>query len=72
MNSGTDALTLALSLLGVKKGDEVIVPALTYISTGLAVLLNNNKLISYNIKYYMRMLTRQLDVVGVKKPISNS
>ena len=43
--TGTDALLLALKSLDLKKGDEVIVPALTYISTGLAVLLNNNKLI---------------------------
>tara|TARA_B100000686_G_C16767498_1_gene962814 strand:- start:1233 stop:2378 length:1146 start_codon:yes stop_codon:yes gene_type:complete len=43
--SGTDALILALKSLNLKKNDEVIVPALTYISTGLSVLLNNNKLI---------------------------
>jgi len=43
--SGTDALILALKSLNLKKGDEVIVPGLTYISTGLSVLLNNNNLI---------------------------
>ena len=43
--SGTDALILALKSLNLKKGDEVIVPGLTYISTGLSVLLSNNNLI---------------------------
>ncbi len=38
VNSGTDALMLALKALGVGKGDEVIVPAFTFISTAFAVL----------------------------------
>jgi len=42
--SGTDALILALKSLNLKNSDAVIVPAMTYISTGLSVLLNNNKL----------------------------
>ncbi len=36
VNSGTDALTLALKALGIKEGDEVIVPAFTFISTAFA------------------------------------
>ena len=47
--SGTDALILALKSLNIKKADEVIVPAMTYISTGLSVLLNNNKLVYADI-----------------------
>ena len=43
--SGTDALTLTLMALQLKQNDEVIVPGLTYISTGLAVILNKNKAI---------------------------
>ena len=43
--SGTDALILALKSLDIKSTEEVIVPAMTYISTGLSVLLNNNKLV---------------------------
>ncbi len=43
--SGTDALILALKSLNLKKNDEVIVPAMTYISTGLSIILNNNKLV---------------------------
>ena len=48
--SGTDALILALKALNLKKHDEVIVPAMTYISSGLAVLLNNNKLVYADIE----------------------
>ncbi len=38
LNSGTSALHLALDLLDIKEGDEVIIPAQTFIATGLAVL----------------------------------
>ena len=48
--SGTDALILALKSLNLKKHHEVIVPAMTYISTGLSVLLNNNKLVYADIE----------------------
>lgn len=39
VNSGTAALHLGLDVAGVKSGDEVIIPAQTFIATGLAVLL---------------------------------
>src|SRR5688500_10029123 len=35
--SGLDALRLALRAIGVGKGDEVIIPANTFIATALAV-----------------------------------
>lgn len=38
VNSGSSALHLALILAGVGPGDEVILPAQTFVSTGLAVL----------------------------------
>ena len=47
--SGTDALILALKSLNIRNSDEVIVPAMTYISTGLSVLLNNKKLVYADI-----------------------
>lgn len=38
VNSGTSALHLALLLAGVKQGDDVILPAQTFVATGLAIL----------------------------------
>lgn len=35
--NGTDALELALAALGVETGDEVVVPAFTFVATGAAV-----------------------------------
>lgn len=39
VNSGTSALHLALAVAGVGAGDEVILPAQTFVATGLAVLM---------------------------------
>jgi perosamine synthetase len=39
VNSGTSALHLALALARVGPGDEVILPAQTFVATGLAVLM---------------------------------
>ena len=41
VNSGTAALHIALAVLGIGPGDEVIVPALTFMSTVTAVLHQN-------------------------------
>jgi perosamine synthetase len=40
-STGTSALDVALKCINIKEGDEVIIPALTYIATGNAVLYNN-------------------------------
>lgn len=39
LNSGTSALHLGLVLAGVAPGDEVILPAQTFVATGLAILM---------------------------------
>jgi dTDP-4-amino-4,6-dideoxygalactose transaminase len=39
VGNGTDALTLALKAMGLEPGDEVIVPAMTFIATAEAVTL---------------------------------
>lgn len=39
VNSGTSALHLALAVAGIGPGDEVIIPAQTFVATGLAVLM---------------------------------
>lgn len=41
LTNGTHAIELALNTLGIGKGDEVIVPAFTFISTATAVLYCN-------------------------------
>lgn len=41
VNNGTAALDVALKTIGIKKGDEVIIPGLTYVATGHVVLYNN-------------------------------
>jgi perosamine synthetase len=41
VSNGTAALDVALKCLDVKNDDEIIIPALTYIATGNAVLYNN-------------------------------
>ena len=51
LNSGTAALHLALDLLDVKEGDEVIIPAQTFIATGLAVLYCKAKPVFADINY---------------------
>ena len=39
VTNGTHAIEIALKVLGVTEGDEVIVPAFTFISTATAVLI---------------------------------
>ncbi len=38
LNSGTDALTLAIDSLDLKKGDEIILPSFTYFATAEAIM----------------------------------
>ncbi len=66
VNSGTDALHLALRALDVKEGDEVIVPSFTFIATALAVSYTGAKVVFADIEADIY----NLDPEKVKKAIS--
>ena len=51
VNSGTSALHLALAILGVQQGDEVILPAQTFVATGLVVVQQLAKPVFADIDY---------------------
>ena len=66
VNSGTDALFLSLLSLGIKKGDEVIVPVFTFIATALAVSYTGAKPVFVDIEEQ----TYNMDVQKIKKAIT--
>ncbi len=66
VNSGTDALFLALLSLGIKKGDEVIVPAFTFIATALAVSYTGAKLVFVDIDEE----TYNIDIKKLEKAVT--
>jgi len=66
VNSGTQALMIALKSLGIGYGDEVILPALTFIATAEAVLNVGAKPILVDINPG----TLNIDLDQVKKAIS--
>lgn len=51
LNSGTSALHLGLLLAGVRPGDEVILPAQTFVATGLTALMQGAKPVFADIQY---------------------
>ncbi len=51
LNSGTTALHLALDVAGIKEGDEVILPAQTFVATGLVILQQKAKPVFADINY---------------------
>jgi len=65
-NSGTSALCLALLSAGIKKGDEVIVPSFTFISTVNSVRFTGATPIFADIEEK----TYALDIKDVKKKIT--
>jgi dTDP-4-amino-4,6-dideoxygalactose transaminase len=66
VSNGTDALILALKSLNLNNKDEVIIPAMTYFATALAVLHNNLKLVLCDIDKN----TGLLDLEQLKKKIT--
>ena len=67
VNSGTSALHLALVLAGVKKGDEVIIPAQTFVATGLVVLQQGAIPVFADIDFE----TGNISLESIKQKISN-
>ena len=66
--TGTDALILALKSLNLKPNHEVMIPGMSYISTGLSAALNNNKIIFADIDNN----TGLISLNSVKKKISKN
>jgi len=66
LNSGTSALHLALVLAGVDQDDEVIIPAQTFVATGLAILQQKAKVVFADINYE----TGNISVASVKDKIT--
>lgn len=66
VNSGTSALYLALAVAGVGPGDEVIVPAQTFIATGLSVLMHYAVPVFADIQYR----TGNIDPVSIREKIT--
>src|SRR3989441_13311064 len=66
LNSCTAALDLALKLLGIKNGDEVIVPTMTFVSTAHAVAYN----LAHPIFADVDMDTRNIDLKDVERKIT--
>lgn len=67
VNSCTSALHLALILAGVKEGDEVILPAQTFIATGLVILMQKAKPVFADIQFD----TGNIDPNSVKEKITS-
>jgi len=66
VNSGTAALHIALAALGIKKDDEVIVPAMTFTATAQAICYTGAKPILVDVD----KLTHNIDIAGIKKAIT--
>lgn len=66
VGNGLDAIRLGLQALGVNPGDEIIVPALTFVATHLAVVQVGAIPISVDVN----PLTAQISVDGVRAAIT--
>ena len=61
LNSGTDALILAIRALGIGPGDEVIVPANTYIASVIGITENGATPVFVDADEYMEIDTDQIE-----------
>jgi dTDP-4-amino-4,6-dideoxygalactose transaminase len=67
VNSGTVALELALAALGLSPGDEVIVPALSYVATAMAPLYS----LAVPVFVDIDPVTFNIDVTQIEAKITN-
>ncbi|WP_182887929.1 DegT/DnrJ/EryC1/StrS family aminotransferase [Microbispora sp. H10885] len=67
VNSGTVALELALTALGIGPGDEVIVPALSYVATAMAPLYQ----LAVPVFVDIDPLSFNIDVTQIEAKITN-
>jgi len=67
LNSGTSALHLALAVAGVKAGDEVILPAQTFVATGQVILMQAAKPVFADIQ----PSTGNIDPASVRAKITD-
>ena len=70
--SGTSALQVSLKLVGVKKGDEVIVPSMTFIAPVNAINYNNaNPIFMDCDKYYNIDIDKTIDFINRETKTNN-
>lgn len=69
--SGTDALALALRALGVGKGDEVIVPSMTFVATAEAVVHAGATPVLADVEASTLLLT-EATVAAVRTPATKA
>lgn len=67
VNSGTVALELALTAMGIQPGDEVIVPALSYVATAMAPLYQ----LAIPVFVDIDPITFNIDVSQIEAKITN-
>jgi len=66
--TGTDALVLSLKALGIGKGDEVIIPAMTFMATASSVILAGAKPVLVDIRSDLPLIDSQkIDAKLTKK-----
>jgi CDP-4-dehydro-6-deoxyglucose reductase, E1 len=68
VNSGSSALTLAMNVLNIKKGDEIITPCLTFGTTVSSIILSQATPIFVDVE----LDTFQIDVKKIEKKITKN